>query len=92
MKISKTGERVLNNTDFFQNVGEADCELYCGRLDPMLKLYPNCELMLTKNDDVKRGKANTTRMNLVKVILKHGTQTTERMIQGENIILLGHLK
>ena len=74
---------VLDDTDFFQYVGEADFELYCGGLDLMLKLYLNCELMLTKNGDVRRGKANGTKVNLVKVIIKHETQTTKGMIQGE---------
>ena len=67
MKISKTGERVLNHTDFFQNVGEADYELYCERLDPVLKLYPNCEHMLTKNDDGRRSQINEARIYLVKL-------------------------
>ena len=70
VKFSKTGADVTNNIDFHHNVGEADCELCCGCLDPVLKLCTNCELMPTRNDDVNGDKANETRMVLKQVVLK----------------------
>ena len=39
----------------------------------MLKLYKNCELILTVNDDVRNGKANGTTMKLCKVQVTQGT-------------------
>ena len=58
--------------DFFQNIGESDCDCgaFNGRIDPLLKLYNNCELMLTTNEDISHGKANGILLNFVKVILK----------------------
>ena len=88
MKIAKTGAHVTNYTTFFQNIGESDCKMHRGRLDPMLKLYKNCELMLTVNDDVRRGKANGTTMKLCKVILKSGAKIGETTIKGKKLVLL----
>ena len=88
MKIAKTGAHVTNYTTFFQNIGESDCKMHRGRLDPMLKLYKNCELMLTVNDDVRRGKANGATMKLCKIILKSGAKNGETRIKGEQIVLL----
>ena len=42
-----------------------------GRLDPVLKLYHGCRVMLTKNEDVKSGKANGTQLIIEKVVLKN---------------------
>ena len=87
MKVTKTGALVTSYT-FFQNIGESDCKMHRERLDPMLKLYKNCELMLTVNDDVRRGKANGTTMKLCKVILKSGAKIGETTIKGGKIVLL----
>ena len=50
----------------------------------MLKLYKNCELMLTANDDIRRGKDNGTTMKLAKIILNSGAMISERTIEGGN--------
>ena len=54
----------------------------------MLKLYKNCELMLTVNNDVRKGKANGTTMKLSKIILKSGAKTSETTIKGKKLVLL----
>ena len=89
MKIAKTGATITNYTNFFQNIGESDCKMQRGRIDPMLKLYKNCELMMTVNDDVRKGKANGTTMKLSKIILKSGAKTSETTIKGEKISIVG---
>ena len=57
---------------FWQSCGEADCDLGKGngRMDPVLKLYRGCPVMLTQNHDVPRGKANGTRALVKQVLLK----------------------
>ena len=49
----------------------------------MLKLYENCELMLTVNNDIRKGKANGTTMKLSKIILKSGAKISETTIKGK---------
>ena len=44
---------------------------YEPRMDPVLKLYKNCPVMLPKNIDVKNGMANGTRATVNKVVLKN---------------------
>jgi hypothetical protein len=41
-------------------------------VDPVLKLYPGCPLMLTENKDVCNGQANGSRVVLQRVTVKHG--------------------
>jgi hypothetical protein len=66
---------VKKRQNFWQNCGED--EVRCkdrsnGRVDPALKLFYSCPVMLTANDDVKRGRANGTRARVEHVVLKHG--------------------
>ena len=65
---------------FWKHCGEHDIKLprSYGRMDPVLKLYKGCELMLTTNEDVKNGKANGTGLTFDKIILKHG-----EVVQGK---------
>ena len=41
-----------------------------GRLDPVLKIYKGCRVMLTTNIDVKNGQANGTQAFIDSVELK----------------------
>jgi len=41
-------------------------------MDPLLKLYHGCRIMLPCNTSVREGQANGTRASLEKVILKSG--------------------
>ena len=44
---------------FYQQVGENDCDAHIeGRFTPMLRLFPNCPLMMTHNQNVGNGLAN----------------------------------
>jgi hypothetical protein len=52
---------------FYRNCGEDACktnEMTTGRVDPVLKLYPGCPMMLTQNKDVYSGQANGSRVRL----------------------------
>jgi hypothetical protein len=57
---------------FWENCGENDIkpQRQKPRLDPVLKLYRKCRLMLTHNDCVESGRANGTCVVLQGVILK----------------------
>jgi hypothetical protein len=58
---------------FYSTVGEDNCrygESNSSRVEPVLKLYPNCPLMLTKNKDVPNGQANGTRTFLEEIHVK----------------------
>jgi hypothetical protein len=56
---------------FYQTSSEADINGDSrSRIDPVLKLYYGCELMLTDNIDVAKGLANGTRGFLQNVVLK----------------------
>jgi Helitron helicase-like domain at N-terminus/PIF1-like helicase len=58
---------------FYEFCGEDDIDFSHGRLDPVLKVYRNCLLMLTMNKDVARGQANGTEVKLLQVVLKENT-------------------
>lgn len=94
MKLKNSGEEIRNIIDFYQNVGEADCKVDHGRIDPMLKIYPNGELMLVKNTDVRKGKANGTRFILHQVILQPESKCSTTIIRKRkvNIINASHVK
>jgi hypothetical protein len=61
---------------FYSTIGEDDCKvpesLRKGRVDPVLKLYGGCALMLTQNSDVGNGQANGSRLTLHKIVVKRG--------------------
>ena len=71
---SKTYVPFKNNNTFWENCGEDSIKMAQGkgRMDPLLKLYEGCRVMLPCNINVKEGKANGTQATLEKVILKHG--------------------
>jgi hypothetical protein len=61
---------------FYQNCGEDDIKMELGRMDPVLRLYPGCPLMMTQNHDVPKGEANGTTAECNRLFLKHGEMPT----------------
>ena len=58
---------------FWENCGEDDIKFprECnGRMDPLLKLYKGCQLMLVLNNNVRHGEANGTTVTLISICLK----------------------
>jgi hypothetical protein len=49
---------VAQKQRFWQNCGEDDAKTgkMLGRMDPVLKCYPNCPQMITFNQDVLKGR------------------------------------
>ncbi|CAB9520376.1 Pfam:DUF889 [Seminavis robusta] len=70
--VPVTSNRIKKH--FWTTCGESDCDMDNGRVDPALKMYYNCPLMLTKNEDVPNGQANGSRVFLRKVHVKPGEQ------------------
>jgi hypothetical protein len=77
----KNNEKVyvpLTNTKikqrFWEGCGEDDCKRSRGRVDPVLKLYPDCPMMMTDNENVGAGRANGTRAKVQQVQLKPGEE------------------
>ena len=44
-----------------------------GRMDPLLKLYKGCQLMMVFNNNVRHGEANGTTVTLISIYLKPNT-------------------
>jgi hypothetical protein len=60
---------------FYRNCGEDACKMgkmTSGRVDPVLKLYPGCPMMLTENNDVHNGQANGSRGGLKREKVRPG--------------------
>ena len=81
VKTGKKSRRPIANRSFFWQVYGEDNMKVNGktseRVDPVLGLFHNCEIMLTRNEDVKGAagaKANGTRATLKKVELKGGEE------------------
>jgi hypothetical protein len=51
-------------------------------MDPVLKLYRGCNVMLPTNSDVVNGKANGTQATFEKLVLKPGEQTQYVLLDG----------
>jgi hypothetical protein len=62
-------------TSFWQHCGEDDLKLPRGkgRMDPVLRLYKGCRVMLPCNFNVKKGKANGTQAVVEEIVLKQGS-------------------
>ena len=73
-----------NNSFIWQNCGEDEVKVPrgMGRVDPVLKLYKNCPVMLTTNTDVGNGQANGTKAYVTDVILKPLEATHTVMLDG----------
>ena len=62
-----------NQKIFWENCGEDDIKFprECnGRMDPLLKLYKGCQLMLVFNNNVRHGEVNRTTVTLISICLK----------------------
>lgn len=60
----------------WEHCGEDDCKrAESKRIDPVLKLYHDCPLMLIENEDVGNGQANGTSTHAQQVMLKPGKET-----------------
>ncbi|CAB9528582.1 hypothetical protein SEMRO_2263_G321210.1 [Seminavis robusta] len=71
--VPVTSNRIKKH--FWTTCGESDCDMDNGRVDPALKMYYNCPLMLTKkNEDVPNRQAKGSRVFLRKVHVKPGEQ------------------
>ena len=60
---------------FYRNCGENSINKGSSnrkRIDPTLKLYAGCPMMLTDNADVANGQANGSRVTVKRVNLRHG--------------------
>jgi hypothetical protein len=68
---NRTWEPVLCQQFFYENLGEDDCETgkFKPRVDPVLKLFRDCPMMLTHNEDVSMNQANGTCATLEQVVL-----------------------
>ena len=79
----------LCNGDFFWGeCGEDDCKFLnrsSTRMDPVLKVYPNCKLMMTENKDVVNAMANGSTYTLNKIMLKSGCQPFLVSVDGISI-------
>ena len=80
-----TYEPFHNRKLFWENCGEDDIKFpkeRNGRMDPLLKLYKGCQLMLVFNNNVRRGEANGTTVTLVSICLKPSITPIEILIHN----------
>jgi hypothetical protein len=79
--MRKTGEKVWERIGcrkfFYESLGEDDIKpgQMKPRLDPVLKLFRDCPMMLTHNEAVELGMANGTCCTLEQVVLRAGEST-----------------
>ena len=73
---------------FWENCGEDDVNVTGrrGRMDPALKLYRDCPVMLPLNINVSAGQANGTQALVKKIVLKPGVQPSQTKI-GTDVLL-----
>ena len=68
-----TYEPFHNQKIFWESCGEDDIKFpkeHNGRMDPLLKLYKGCQLMLVFSNNVRCGEANETTVTLISISLK----------------------
>ena len=77
-----------NKKKFWTTCTENDIKLSRGkgRIDPVLKIYIGCRVMLTTNIDVKNGQANGTQAFIDHVVLKENVTLTKTYI-GNNLYI-----
>ena len=61
-----------NCAKLWEQCGEDDIKLSQGRMDPVLKFFPGCQMMMVSNDNVGNGQANDTQAMTQKIVLKPG--------------------
>ena len=76
--FTKKGNKLLKEPEtFWSNCGEDDCKPGDRtRIDPVLKLYPGCPVMLVANNDVKGGEANGSQATVTGIQLKQSAKIT----------------
>jgi PIF1-like helicase len=69
----------------WENNGEDDIKMArgTGRMDPVLKIYPGCRMMLPVNMSVSMGQANGTQALVQQVILKQSVVPSVTLFQGK---------
>jgi len=75
MKTGKRRSPLRNKKFFWEGCGESHMILgsrTSERVDPVLKLFYKCEVMMTNNEEVRAGKANGTTALVKRVKLKRG--------------------
>jgi hypothetical protein len=80
----KTYSPFQNCVTFWEHCGEDDVKLPrgAGHMDPVLRLYEECRVMLPGNSDVKNGQANGTQATFEKVVLKAGEEPQQVLLDG----------
>jgi hypothetical protein len=74
-----------NTKNLHEKCSESDIEVSkysVGRMDPVLKLYVNCPVMLPYNENVSKGLANGTQGNVTKIHLVPGTVPKTILLDG----------
>ena len=84
----KVKRPIRSKRTFWENCGESD--IFTGRqkprLDPVLKLFLDCPVMLTHNGNVSAGQANGTCAITEKIIVKPGEQPFKvQLDDGSNV-------
>jgi hypothetical protein len=81
----KTFVKFGARSSFWTNCSEDDVKLAQGkgRMDPLLKIYKGCRVMLPANMKVKEGQANGTQATVEKIVLKEGQHVGQvRICEG----------
>jgi ATP-dependent DNA helicase PIF1 len=79
---TKVYEVFRNWPALWNTCGEDDVKLKKGRMDPVLRLYVGCLVMLTENTKVTEGLANGTQATIQKITLKHGVTPKSVSVHG----------
>ena len=81
---SKTYVPYKNCKHFWENCGEDHCKpaSFQPRMDPVLRLYTGCRMLLPENSDVAEGKANGTQAKFQKAVLKPGITPRKVLVEG----------
>ena len=93
---AKTMVPITNNLvkrHFYQNCTESDIGKStnrAGKMDPCLKIYQNCPMMFTKNEDVANGQANGSRVTVKGVSMKVGEQAFRLKLDNGTTILAAY--
>ena len=80
----KTFTKLKRRKHFWENCGEDHCKpgSFQPRMDPVLRLYTGCRVLLPENDDVSEGRANGTQAFFEKAVLKAGIRPRQVLVDG----------
>jgi hypothetical protein len=81
---SKTYTPFRNTMTLWEHCGEDDVKpsRAAGRMDPVLRLYRHCRVMLPANSDVRNGQANGTQATFEGITLKPGEEPQQVLLEG----------